>query len=241
MVELLPIGKGASMSPGTARQYNSRYYGQSPPPQEDTIWARVIKPNIVVYGIIIVCIIVYIWEQVDWDFASQFMMWPTDTMPWMFVTSIFMHGGFEHIFFNMLMLFMFGVTLERMIGSKWFLLVFLMAGIVGNLGYLLFCLATGDTIPALGASGAIYGIFACLAILAPQIKVYLFFFIPLRIIHALFLYAAIDILFFNTGDNVAHAAHLAGLVVGLAFAFYIKKLIRERQAYTVSYEFNTGN
>ena len=228
------------MNTGTARQYNSQYYGQDRPPQDDSIWGRIIKPNIAVYGIIVACIIVYILQQIYWEAADQFMISPTDTMPWMFVTSIFMHGNFEHIFFNMLMLFMFGVTLERMIGSKWFLVVFLMAGIVGNLGYLLFCLATGETASALGASGAIYGVFACLAILAPQIRVYLFFFIPLKIIHALILYAAIDILFFNTSDNVAHSAHLAGLIVGLAFALYIKKLIRERQAYTVSYEFNAG-
>jgi len=228
------------MSPGQARQYNSRYYGQSQPPQEDTIWARVIKPNIIVYCIIAACIIVFIWENIDLDSLTMLAMWPDQPMPWMFVTSIFMHSGFEHIFFNMLMLFMFGITLEQMIGGKWFLAVFLMAGIVGNMGYLLFCLATGDTSPAIGASGAIYGVFACLAILAPQIKVYLFFFIPLRIIHALILYAAIDILFFGSDDNVAHAAHLAGLIAGLAFAWYIKKLIRERQAYTVSYEFNTG-
>jgi membrane associated rhomboid family serine protease len=228
------------MNPGTARQYNSSYYRQSqPPPPEDTIWARVIKPNIMVYGIIAACIIVFIIELVDYEATYPFMMWPTETMPWMFVTSIFMHGGFEHIFFNMLMLFMFGVTLERMIGGKWFLFVFLTAGIVGNLGYLGYCMATGNPDPAIGASGAIYGVFACLTVLAPQIRVYLFFFIPLRIVHALILFAAIDILFFSANDNVAHAAHLAGLVVGLAFAFYIKKLIRERQAYTVSYEFNT--
>jgi membrane associated rhomboid family serine protease len=229
------------MSPGTARQYNSRYYGQSQPPQDDTIWGRVIKPNIVVYGLIAACVIVFIIELIDYEATYPFMMWPTKTMPWMFVTSIFMHGGFEHIFFNMLMLFMFGVTLERMIGGKWFLVIFLTAGIVGNLGYLLYCVATGNPEPAIGASGAIYGVFACLTVLAPQIRVYLFFFIPLRIVHALILFAAIDILFFSANDNVAHAAHLAGLVVGLAFAFYIKKLIRERQAYTVSYEFNTGN
>lgn len=227
------------MSPGTARQYNSRYYGQPRPPQEDTIWARVIRPNIAVYGIIAVCILVFIIEIADYDATAPFMMSPTETMPWMFVTSIFMHGGFEHIFFNMLMLFMFGVTLERMIGTKWFLVLFLAAGIVGNLGYLLFCMASGEISPALGASGAIYGVFACLAILAPDIRVYLFFFIPLRIIHALILYAAIDILFFSANDNVAHAAHLAGAIVGIMFALYIKKLVRERQAYKVSYEFNT--
>jgi hypothetical protein len=151
-----------------------------------------------------------------------------------------MHGDPSHIFFNMFMLFMFGMTLERMIGHKLFLGLFLLAGIMGNLGYVLFCTVTGSNIPAVGASGAIYGIFACLAILAPQIRVYLFFFLPLKIIHALILYAAIDILFLNTNSNVAHAAHLAGLVVGVAFAFYLKKKIAEAQAYKVSYKFNAG-
>ena len=228
------------MNPGTARQYNSQYFSQNQPRQDDSVFRSLIMPNFVVYAIIILCTIVFIWENIDLQSLADFAMWPDNPMPWMFVTSIFMHSGFEHIFFNMLMLFMFGVTLERMIGSKWFLVLFLTAGVVGNLGYVLFCLATGETAPAIGASGAIYGVFTCLAILAPQIKVYLFYFIPMRIIHALLLYAVIDILFFGSNDNIAHAAHLAGLLVGLVFALYIKKLIKERQAYKVSYEFNSG-
>ena len=201
---------------------------------------RIIAPNIVVYSIIAVCVVVFIWGIIDIESLTLFAMWPQDIRPWMFVTSIFMHSGFEHIFFNMLMLFMFGVTLERMIGNSRFLGLFLVAGIAGNVGYVGFCLAAGITAPAIGASGAIYGVFACLAILAPQIKVYLFFFIPLRIIHAFMLYAAIDIIFLNSDDNIAHAAHLAGAVVGVAFAFYLKSIIKKREEYSVSYEFNTG-
>jgi len=204
------------------------------------MWARVIKPNIAVFAIIAACVIVFMFELADYEATAPLWMFPTYPMPWMFVTSIFLHGGFEHLFFNMLMLFMFGMTLERMIGSTRFVFLFLLAGIVGNVGYVLFCLATGSDVPAIGASGAIYGIFACLAILAPDIKVYLFFFIPLKIIHALLLYAVVDILFMGANDSIAHAAHIAGLVVGLAFALYIKKKYLERQGYRVSYSFDSG-
>jgi hypothetical protein len=221
-----------------SRQYNSAYSAERRVP---SIVEDYLKPNIVTYAIIAVCVAVFAWEMVDLDSLTLMAMWPDYPMPWMFVTSIFMHGGFEHIFFNMLMLFMFGVTLERMVGHWRFLGLYLAAGVAGNLGYVLFCLVTGSTEPAIGASGAIYGVFACLAILAPEIRLYIFFVIPLKIFHAFLLYAAIDIIFLNSDDSVAHAAHLAGAVVGVAFAFYIKRLIKKQQSYSVTYEFNTGN
>ena len=121
------------------------------------------------------------------------------------------------------MLYMFGMTLEKAIGTNRFLILFILSGIVGNIGYVLYCMATGSTTPAIGASGALYGVFACLAILVPDMRVYFFFMIPMKIIHALLFYAAIDIVFMNSNDSTAHAAHLAGLVVGLAFGFYLRR------------------
>ncbi len=219
-------------------QHNGVY--QARPRRDDSLWGGIIKPNIVVYSIIALCIIVFIWAQIDLESLTLMAMWPEWPMPWMFVTSAFMHIDPYHLFFNMFMLFMFGVTLEKMIGSWRFLSLYLIAGVAGNAGYVVFCMATGSDIPAIGASGAIYGVFACLAILAPHIRVYLFFFLPLRIFHALLLYAAIDIVLMNSNDSVAHSAHLAGALVGVAFAFYIKKLIAKRQSYSVSYGFQTG-
>jgi hypothetical protein len=223
------------MNTGPSRQYNSNYPAASPP--DDSIMSRVIKPNIMVYGIIAVCALVFIWEYIDLQATALLWMWPTYPMPWMFVTSIFLHGGFEHIFFNMLMLFMFGVTLERMLGNWRFLGLFLGAGIAGNIGYVIFCMATGSDVPAIGASGAIYGVFACLAILAPHIRVYLFMIVPLKIFYAFLLYAAIDIVFLNSDDSVAHAAHIAGALVGVAYAMHIKRQIKRQQTYSVSYDF----
>jgi hypothetical protein len=98
-------------------------------------------------------------------------------------------------------------------------------------------MATGSDVPAIGASGAIYGVFACLAILAPHIRVYLFMIVPLKIFYAFLLYAAIDIVFLNSDDSVAHAAHIAGALVGVAYAMHIKRQIKRQQTYSVSYDF----
>ena len=212
-------------------QYNSQYAQPPPPPPPQR--GIDFKKNIGTIGIIAVCAAMFIWLRVDIDSISPLAMWPSESMPWMFVTSIFMHADFSHIFWNMFMLFMFGMVLERSIGTNKFLALFLLAGIVGNIGYVIYSILTGSDTPAIGASGALYGVFACLAIMVPNMRVYFFFMIPMKIIHALLFYAAIDILFFNSNDNIAHAAHLAGLVVGLAFGYYLKKQLSKE---TVNYQ-----
>lgn len=144
-------------------------------------------------------------------------------MPWQMVTSIFLHSGFSHFLVNMIVLLFFGTELERRVGGKNYLYIFFLSGIAGNLAYLAFAYSTGSGIPALGASGAIYGVMGTLAIIAPEIRVLFFFFLPMNIRVAILIFAAWDVLMlpysFETG--VAHAAHLAGLLVGL---YYGKKL-----------------
>ncbi|MDD1732336.1 MAG: rhomboid family protein, partial [Methanosaeta sp. NSM2] len=68
-----------------------------------------------------------------------------------------------------------------------------------------------------GASGALYGVMGCLAVIAPEISVLLFFVIPLSIRSAVVLYALIDFLSMGSADNIAHMAHIVGLLVGLAY------------------------
>jgi len=111
----------------------------------------------------------------------------------------------------MIVLFFFGGELERRVGSGKYLEIFLISGIVGNLGYIAFCYATHSFYPALGASGAIYGVMAALAIIAPEIKVLLFFFIPLSIRVALLLFILYNLLSmpFSSATGIAYSAHLA--------------------------------
>ncbi len=144
--------------------------------------------------------------------------------PWTFITSIFLHADFLHLFFNLFALFFFGIYLERIIGNGSFATLFIVSGIVGNVGYLL--TSSNPYIPAIGASGAIYGIIGTLAVIAPSLLVYIYGFIPVPMALAAVIWALIDIagLFMPTG--VAHGAHLGGMVVGLIYGAYLRVKVR---------------
>jgi membrane associated rhomboid family serine protease len=123
----------------------------------------------------------------------------------------------------MIFLFFVGPELERRIGGKRFLIVFFLSGITAAIGYSLWSVfAIKSIAPAVGASGAIMGIFACLAILAPDIQVYIYF-IPMKITYALIFFTLLDLLFIGSGDTIARSAHLTGVVAGLVMGRHIKK------------------
>ncbi|NQE06198.1 Rhomboid protease GlpG [ANME-1 cluster archaeon GoMg1] len=137
--------------------------------------------------------------------------------PWTLVTHLFLHGSFEHFFINMLVFFFFAPVLERKIGSSKFLLIFFLAGIFAGIGWSLTSVA-----PAVGASGALMGIFATLAVLMPRMRVYLFFIVPLEIWMVVILFALYDFFMIGSGDMIAHTAHLSGLFFGLLAGMWLK-------------------
>jgi membrane associated rhomboid family serine protease len=132
---------------------------------------------------------------------------------WQIFTYMFVHGGFWHILFNMLGLFIFGVPLERRMGSSEFLLFYLTTG----LGTGLFSLLAGTNV--VGASGAIYGLLLGFATYFPQARLLVFGIIPLRAPLAVVLFAGLSIAFQVTGamGGVAHLAHLAGIILGYLY------------------------
>jgi hypothetical protein len=148
---------------------------------------------------------------------------------WTWVTSIFAHGGIYHIVGNSIVLYFFGPLVERYIGSKKFAALFLASGVVAGLGFVLSSVALGQVGPfgvsVVGASGAIFAILGVLTVLNPGLKIYLYFVIPIPLWLFTFGFAAISIVFFlqpgtasTLGQgNVAHLAHLLGLVIGLAY------------------------
>ncbi|MBE0515801.1 MAG: rhomboid family intramembrane serine protease [Methanophagales archaeon] len=138
--------------------------------------------------------------------------------PWTLITHIFLHGSFEHLFFNMLFFIFFGPVLERKIGSSKFLLIFFLAGIFAGTGWSL-----TSVNPAVGASGALSGIFATLAVLMPRMRVYFFFLIPMEIWMVLVLFAIYDFVMIGSGDMIAHTAHLSGLFFGLLAGMSLKR------------------
>ncbi|MBN2042879.1 MAG: rhomboid family intramembrane serine protease [Candidatus Aenigmarchaeota archaeon] len=135
---------------------------------------------------------------------------------WRIFTSLFVHASASHLFFNMLGLYFFGKTLEDEVSPKTFLLIYFLAGIVGNLA---FGMVTGDAV--VGASGCVFGLMGAAMLLKPKSKVNFYVFpLPLGIVAVVFAVVESMLVYFGTfATGVAHMAHVGGLAVGVFFAF----------------------
>jgi membrane associated rhomboid family serine protease len=141
--------------------------------------------------------------------------------PWQLITHMFTHGGWAHILFNMFALWSFGSWIERIWGPKKFLFFYFVCGLVAAAAQLLF----SDS-PAIGASGAIMGLLGAFAYLFPNQQLFMFPIpFPVKAKYAIAVIAAIDIFggVYPTGDDIAHFAHLGGLIAGFALVIYWNK------------------
>ncbi len=134
--------------------------------------------------------------------------------PWQLITYQFLHGGFAHIFFNMLMLWMFGMEIENIMGSRKFLVFYLLAGIGG--GLLQLSLGTGAG-AIIGASGAVFGVMVAFAMFFPDRMIYIYFLFPVKAKYLIVFLMVIEFLSVGNGSFVAHLAHLGGAIVGFLF------------------------
>lgn len=145
---------------------------------------------------------------------------------WTWVISVFSHGSPMHLLFNAIVLYFFGPLVERQIGSKKFTALFLASGVIAGLAQVAVGLVTGEQVFVLGASGALMAIMGVLAMTSPNLKVLLFFFIPMSIRTLTILFAAFSVFAFVSDggvlDGVAHFAHLTGLVIGLWYGNRVK-------------------
>ena len=146
---------------------------------------------------------------------------------WQPFTYLFLHGGFGHILFNMLVLWMFGVQLERLWGTRFFLRYYFVTGIGAGLAticaaFLPFAFADPTYVAVtIGASGAIYGLLMAFALYYPEAPILMFFLFPVPAKYFVMIIGAITFLSVPRGGGIAHIAHLGGLVVGYA---YLKRL-----------------
>ncbi|MBB3227377.1 membrane associated rhomboid family serine protease [Luteibacter sp. Sphag1AF] len=140
--------------------------------------------------------------------------------PWQVVTYAFMHGGLEHILFNMFGLYMFGSTVEHELGARRFLIYYFTCLIVAGVAQLgvLYFFEPSRMFPTVGASGAIFGLLGAFAMRFPREKLMIIP-IPIGIPAWLFVtaYGVIELVFGVTGTvaGVAHFAHLGGLAGGI--------------------------
>ena len=154
-------------------------------------------------------------------FREYLELWPlgTNFWPWQLVTYMFLHGGFWHIFFNMLMLWMFGMELEYTWGSAKFLLYYLLCGIGAGIANLFVAPMLGQVAPTVGASGAVFGIMIAFGMLWPDRPIYVYFLLPIRAKYFIIAAIAIELLSRGSADGVAHVAHLGGAATGFLFIF----------------------
>ncbi len=174
--------------------------------------------------LIAICAIVFAIQQFT-NITDTLLFTPATALsqPWTFVTAIFLHASITHILFNMMALFFFGIYLEKKISKRNYLLIFFLAGIIGNILYML--TATDPTISALGASGAIYGIMGTLAVLEPKSVVFVYG-IPMPMFVAAILWFALN--FFSLlGPDIGYGAHIGGLIFGIAAGFYFRFRLRK--------------
>jgi len=189
----------------------------------------------VVMPLIGINILVFILQNVFGASFTDLFVLNTATVfstPWTLVTSMFLHGGFNHILFNMYALMMFGPLIERKIGSKKFLQMYFVSGILASLGFVLYSnMIVGTSALALGASGAIMGVLGMTIMLLPKMRVLFFFVIPMSMRTAGIIFAAVDLLGLIGigGSGIANSAHLVGLAVGLLYAKYL--LVENKKFY----------
>ena len=173
-------------------------------------------------------------------------------------TYMFMHGGFGHLFFNMFAVWMFGRTLETVWGPRRFLLFYIVCGIGAGLiqelvQYIEYATTLAQyqqvqvpwgVIPmseylnmmnTVGASGAVYGILLGFGMLFPNTPLFIFPLpMPIKAKYFVIGYAVIELfsgISNNPNDNVAHFAHLGGMIFGFIMIMYWKKKSKRNGTY----------
>jgi rhomboid family protein len=177
--------------------------------------------------IIFVNVLVFIATSLKSDLINDLRLVPATftSEPWTIVTSLFVHADLFHILGNMVTLYFFGTYLTMLVGETKFLIMYFLGGLLGGAFYIVVALYapwsnTLDAhVGAIGASGAVFAIGGALAILRPNLKVMLFFIIPMP------LWVAVigGFLLLSFIPGVAWQAHLGGLVLGLIAGYLFRR------------------
>ena len=183
----------------------------------------------VVRNLIIITVIVFVFQSITSDtltgYLALFNRESGNFQPYQLFTYMFAHGGFMHIFFNMLSLAFMGPILEGFWGQKKFLLFYLITGIgAGVFNFIVEMFIGAGPGVMVGASGAIYGLLMAFGMIFPNMEVMLLIPpIPIKAKYLVFLLGGLTFLMDRSG-NVAHFAHLGGVVV----AFIVIKAWRSQ-------------
>ena len=204
-----------------------------------TGWAILLTINVVVFLLQILVDPISLDTRFEKSIVGQWLAFDSRNisllLPMQLFTYQFLHGGVWHLLVNGLGLFFIGRALEPLIGRREIIGLYLVSGVVGALFQLGFAAVfpAQFAVPVVGASAAVFGFMGVLARLFPHREVYLllFFVLPIRLklnwifwgFFAIAIFSMLKLIRTEVGDQVAHAAHLGGLLYG---AFYVAKLVR---------------
>lgn len=216
-------------------------------PQGFAILPLVVKNLLIINGIFFLATIAMdmVWHIDLAQYLGLHYIGASDFRPYQFVTYMFMHGSFAHLFFNMFALWMFGNAIENAWGPKRFLIFYFVCGIGAGLTQELVQYIQlsdiqnfqnvnlgGRIVPVedylnmlttVGASGAVYGILLAFGMMWPNSMIYLYFLIPIKTKWFVLIYGLLELFTgFSSIDNVAHFAHVGGMVFGLLLILYWK-------------------
>ena len=187
-----------------------------------------------IFIIIMLNVIIYILQQQNYEgFVYYFGLTPILVLEklyiWQIFSYMFLHGNFWHIFMNMYALFLFGMPVEELWGTRRFLFYYFLTGVgAGLIIFIMNYLAGGMAlvIPTIGASGAVFGLLLAFVILFPDIELLIFFFVPIKAKYLVVLYGLIELLSLissGVGSSVSHVGHLGGIFVGLVYFLIAKR------------------
>jgi membrane associated rhomboid family serine protease len=178
-------------------------------------------------ALLIANVLVFLLQSVTGDqLIASFALWPVGTSeaggpsfePWQIVTYSFLHGSVTHLLLNMLALWMFGTDVERVVGTRRFVIFYFVCVVSAGVCQLLISsFAAEVAYPVIGASGGVFGVLLAFAIYFPKrIIVLLFPPIPLPAWLFVTVYAVLELYLGVTGSEagVAHFAHLGGMIGG---------------------------
>ena len=177
----------------------------------------------VTQALLIANVAVFLLQGSGFIAVDELALWPpggfgSNFEPWQLVTYAFLHGGFAHIFFNMLGLYMFGSEIERLFGSRFYAAYYFGSVVSAALSHLVVTSWMGAApVPMVGASGGVYGLLLAFGVYFPHRRVLLLFPpIPLPARVFVIAFAAIELVLGVTGTQagVAHFAHLGGMIGG---------------------------
>lgn len=190
-----------------------------------------------VRGLIIANAVIYLLQITVFTgpwFSDTFAFSPVRAVThwWTFFTYMFLHGGFLHLAFNMLMLFFFGSAVEERMGGPTFGLYYFICGI----GATVFSFAVSllwPVAPFVGASGAVFGVSLAFAMYWPDAPIYVFPIpVPIKAKWLVMFLATVGLIAAITSvqDGVAHLAHLGGFLFGFIYLKGEERIVRRARA-----------